>query len=125
MTDEQLVRGFEAADLEAFHHADHVRAAWWYVTREPLLAAIARFRIALQRFAAAKGRPDRYHETITIALLLLIADRRREGEPWDAFAARNPDLLKWPCPALQASYAPGVLESATARERFVLPSVPD
>jgi hypothetical protein len=48
-----------------------------------------RFRAALQRFAAGKGRPERYHETITIALLLLIADRRGDaGETWEEFAAR-------------------------------------
>ena len=121
MTDEELVRGFEAAELATFHHADHVRAAWWYVTHEPLLVAIARFRAALQRFAAAKGKPDRYHETITIALLLLIADRRRDGEAWKAFAGRNADLLQWPCPALQQLYSNHVLDSAVARDRFVVP----
>lgn len=121
MTDEQLVCAFEAAELEAFPHADHVRAAWWYVTHEPLLVAIARFRAALRRFATAKGKPDRYHETITIALLLLIAERRREGEPWEAFAARNPDLLQWPCPALMRLYSGEVLDSPRARAAFVMP----
>jgi hypothetical protein len=70
---------------------------------------------------AAKGKPDRYHETITIALLLLIAERSRDGEAWETFAASNPDLLQWPCPALLRFYSGEVLESARARESFVMP----
>src|SRR5215471_2418765 len=59
MTDEALVRGFEAATLDEFPHAAHVRVAWWYLTHEPLLVAIGRFKAALRRFAAAKGKPER------------------------------------------------------------------
>jgi hypothetical protein len=122
MTDAELVRGFEAATLAEFPHAGHVRVAWWYVTHEPLLVAIARMRAGLQRFAAAKGKPERYHETITIAFVLLVADRWRDGEAWDAFAARNPALLRWPCPALTRLYPADVLDSARAREVFVAPA---
>jgi hypothetical protein len=123
MTDDPLVRAFEAAALDEFPHAAHVRVAWWYVTHEPLLAAIARFRTALRRFAATKGKPDRYHETITIALLLLIAERRRDGELWEAFAMRCPDLLLWPCPTLLRFYSPEVLDSSQARQMFVAPDL--
>jgi hypothetical protein len=121
MTDAELVAGFESAALDAFRHADHVRVAWWYVTREPLLVAVARMREGLRRFAAAKGTPDRYHETITVAFVLLVADRWREDEPWEAFASRNPDLLEWPCPALLAFYPAAVLDSPRARAAFVPP----
>ena len=121
MTDAELVSGFENAALADFAHRDHVRVAWWYVTHEPLLAAIARMREGLQRFAAAKGKPDRYHETITVAFVLLVADRWADGESWEAFAARNPDLLQWPCPALLRFYDASVLESPRARAVFVAP----
>lgn len=121
MTDDELVRAFETTALEEFLHASHVRVGWWYVTHQPLLAAMARFRDGLQRFTAAKGKPQRYHKTITIAFLLLIADRHRAGESWEAFAGRNPDLLQWPCPALTALYPPELLASDRARDVFVLP----
>lgn len=122
MTDEQLVRGFEAGTLDEFPHAAHVRVAWWYLTHDSLLIAMARFRSALQRFAAAKAKPNRYHETITIALLLIIAERLEGSRelPWDAFAARNPDLLQWPS-ALSRFYTNDVLSSPRARDAFVLP----
>ena len=123
VTDDELVQAFEAGTLDEFPHESHVRVAWWYLVHEPLLAAMARFRSSLRRFAASKGKPDRYHETITIALLLMIAERRRDGESWEAFAARNPDLLQWPCPPLTALYDGAVLDSPRAREVFVLPDL--
>lgn len=122
MTDDELLQAFESGALEEFPHASHVRVGWCYVTRRPILDALPRFRAALQRFAAGKGKPERYHETITIALLLLIAERRgAAGEAWEAFAARNPDLLQWPCPALARFYSSDALDSSRARETFVLP----
>ena len=120
MTDAELIAGFEDATLEEFPHAAHVRVAWWYVTHEPLLVAIGRMRAGLRRFAAAKGKPERYHETITIAFVLLVADRWRDGEAWDGFAARNPDLLQWPCPALERLYGKE-LDAPRARDVFVPP----
>ena len=117
MTDEELMRAFESRTLEEFPHASHVRVAWCHLERDPILVALARFRIALQRFATAKGKPDRYHQTITIALLLMIADRRGPaGESWEEFAARNPDLLRWPCPALTALYPDDLLATPRASD---------
>jgi hypothetical protein len=125
MTDEELVQGFESGDLptDLFTHAEHVRVAWWYLKQEPLLFALARFRATLQRFAAGKGKPARYHETITIAYMLLIAERLAGSRAlaWTEFAARNPDLLLWQPSILTQYYADDVLASAQARERFVLP----
>ena len=63
-----------------------------------------------------------YHETITIACVLLIADRRRDRESWVEFAARNPDLLQWPCPA-HAWYPAQVLDSPRSRDVFLVPDV--
>jgi hypothetical protein len=123
MTDVELISGFEQATLEEFPHAAHVRVAWWYVTHEPLLVAIARMRAGLRRVAAAKGKPERYHETITIAFVLLVADRWLEGESWAAFAARNPGLLQWPCQPLRELYG-DQLDTPRAREVFVTPIHP-
>ena len=54
MTDDELVQAFESATLagDAFPHEAHVRVAWYYLTRHPMLTALTRFRSALQRFAA-------------------------------------------------------------------------
>ncbi|MEW6323174.1 MAG: hypothetical protein AB1635_19065 [Acidobacteriota bacterium] len=125
MTERELVDGFESGTLanDAFHHADHVHVAWVYVGRYGMPEALARFAAALRRFAAAKGVPGRYHETITWAYLLLVADRRSAcpGESWDAFAAANPDLLAWRPSLLDRYYTAETLWSDRARRRFVFP----
>jgi hypothetical protein len=123
MTDDELVRAFEAGNLDPFPHALHVRTAWCYLRRYPLLIALARFSQALRRFAAGKGKPERYHETITIAFMLIIAERLSlcRDLPWEQFAARHPDLLQWQPSVLAQFYADETLASPRAREGFVLP----
>ena len=126
--DADLVAAFEAgrvaAGCDGFHHADHVRVAWTYLGRLPLLDAANAFVTNLKRFAAAQGKPERYHETITLAYLLLIHDRivtRGRGATWDDFAAANPDLLVWPSPVLSRYYSQDLLESDLARRHFRWP----
>jgi len=122
MTDDDLLQAFESGRLEDFPHELHVRTAWCYLRRDPILVALPRFRAALRRFAAGKGKAERYHETITVAFMLLIAERLggvREL-PWEAFAARNPDLLQWTPSPLAAFYPEDVLASPQARDVFVL-----
>lgn len=125
MDDRALVAAFEATTLggDEFPHAAHVRVGWYYLSHFEMLDAMARFRTGLQRFAAAKGKPDRYHETITLAYLLLIAERLADarGLSWDEFAARNPDLLTWRPSILERYYPAATLASDYARQTFVLP----
>ena len=122
MSDAELLAGFSAGTLEPFHHQDHVRVAWLYLRREPLLPAAEQFTSGLRRFAAAKGKPGLYHETITLAFLFLIRERMLpEPERFDEFAARNPDLLRWKPSALDRYYREETLASERARRGFLLP----
>jgi len=119
-----LISEFEQGRAPAgFHHADHVRMAFAYVSEFSLLEALARFSAALKRFALAQGKPNLYHETITWAYLLLIAERV-QVEPrssWEEFAARNADLLVWKGGVIERYYTKQALESNLARRMFVLP----
>jgi hypothetical protein len=126
MCDDEFIASFEACTLppERFRHADHVHLAWLYLRRSPVLAALARFRRALRRFAASQGKPERYHETITSAYFLLIHERvHRTGQhkDWPSFALANPDLLDWNDRILHAYYDPATLDSEFARRVFVFP----
>lgn len=123
-------RAEEISDFEqgrapaGFHHADHVRVAFGYVTQYPLLEAIGRFSAALKRFARAQGKPQLYHETITWACLVMIRERWARaggGQRWEEFAGENPDLLIWKGGVLAALYREETLESDFARHTFVLP----
>ena len=131
MTGEELMQQFEdgRTDPAAFHHADHVRLAFEYLRRYSILEALQRFPAALKRFAAAQGKAQRYHETVTWAYLLLIRERiarancgqKFHGQTWEEFAARNPDLLLWKNGPLTALYSQETLDSDLARHIFLLP----
>lgn len=126
MTDEQFIDSFESCSLanERFHHADHVKMAFLYLSRLPALEAIQRFSAALVRFAAAKGKPELYHETVTWAFLLLIRERMaRAGRPqtWSEFAAGNADLLTSKDDVLKRYYRGETLSSDLARSTFLFP----
>ena len=60
MTDHELVAAFEngTLPLQAFRHADHVRMAFLYLDRYPLLEAIQRFPASLINFATAHGKTN-------------------------------------------------------------------
>ena len=126
MEDESLIRLFEAGEAppDGFHHREHVRVAWWYLREHPLPDALARFGAGLRRFAAAQGKPDLFHETITTAYLLLINERLDDGGRalvWEEFAARNADLLTWKPSILARYYREETLASARAKRTFVMP----
>jgi hypothetical protein len=108
---------------EEFHHAQHVQVAWMFVRQYGMPQALGEFTTAIKRFAAAKGANGLYHETITWAFLLLIAERqaRTPAETWEGFAAANPDLLCWKPSVLEKYYSSDVLKSDLARRAFVFP----
>ena len=113
-----------ATPPESFRHADHIRLAFEYLSQYPPLEALSRFCQALKKFAAAHGKPNLYHETITCAYLYLIRERMaRATEPltWQEFSRQNPDLFVWKGGILDLLYRPGTLQSELARHTFVLP----
>jgi hypothetical protein len=126
ITDNEFIARFEGRtpSSESFHHADHVRLAYLYLCRYPALEAIQRFSSALARFAAAKGKPGLYHETITWAFLFLIRERMaRTGhtQAWSEFAESNADLMSWKDNILRKYYRDETLASDLARNTFLLP----
>jgi hypothetical protein len=125
-SEEAFMTAFEDCTLgnEGFHHADHVRMAFLYLSRYPVLQAIERFSVALARFAAAKGKPELYNETVTWAFLLLIRERiaRAEYPPtWEQFVQQNPDLLTWKENILKTYYRDETLSSELAKKVFLFP----
>lgn len=126
MTDQELISCLEDGTLspEGFHHREHVRAAFAFLTKYPVLEALERFSKALRKLAENRGKPQAYHETITWAYLLLIQERMRRDDKkltWEEFAERNCDLLIWKDGILTRYYRPETLESDLARAIFVFP----
>jgi len=125
MDERELFDRFVDTSLPAdqFHHHQHVHVAWMFVTTHGMPAALAEFSTAIKRFADAKGATGLYHETITWAFLLLIADRqaRWPAGTWDAFARENPDLLTWKPSILERYYSKELLGSEIAKRSFLMP----
>ena len=125
MSNEELIQQFEDGAIanEGFHHADHVRLAFAYLSRFPVLQALDKFSSALQRFATAHRKSQLYHETVTHAYFFVIRERmaRCEGAGWDDFASLNPDLFIWRDGILNRYYHEATLKSDFARRVFVFP----
>ena len=120
-----LILRFES-DLvpeNSFHHADHVQLAFAYLSEYPVPQALERFCGALKRFAAARGKTQLYHETITHAYFFLIRERmaRSAAVDWEEFAQDNPDLLIWKDGILTRYYHSATLRSDLARNVFLFP----
>jgi hypothetical protein len=125
MTNEDLILRFESnsAPDDPFHHADHVRLAFAYLCRFPVLQALDRFATALKRFAEVRGKSQLYNETITCAYFFLIRERmaRCESAEWEEFVRQNPDLLIWKDGILSRYYQEATLKSDLSRVVFIFP----
>jgi hypothetical protein len=124
MTDQEFLRALESCALpeSEFGHVAHVRAAYLYLRQHDFAGALDRIRRAIRQFATHLGKPDRYHETITVAYAALIQQHiceRGDGGGWESFARENPQLFD---PHLLGHfYSRGQLESEMARKVFLLP----
>ena len=110
---------------DQFHHEQHLHVAWLFVRTHGMPAALGEFATAIKRFADAKGATGLYHQTITWAFLLLIAEReaRQPSTSWEAFAAANGDLLQWKPSILDRYYSKELLASDLARRSFLMPDL--
>ena len=111
-----------ALDLAKFPHSEHVRLGYEMLGRHGFGDAVARFARGLKLLAAKAGKPEVYHETITVAFLAVINERRSRGASrgWREFEGANPDLFDKRC--LEKWYGAEQLSSDLARRTFCLPS---
>ena len=119
--DELLALETGTLDPATFPHREHVRLGYEMLGRYSFGEAVARFSRGLRLLAAKAGRPEVYHETITVAFLALISERRAETKQdnWSEFKAINSDLLDKRC--LERWYEVEQLSSDLARQTFCLP----
>lgn len=108
--------------LPTLGHEGHVRTAWYHSMRYSLPHVLEALPGVLFRFAAIKGHPEIYHETITYAFACVIHERatRAGDHTWAEFKASNPDLFERGF--LSRYYDDDVLASAEARRIFVFPA---
>jgi hypothetical protein len=126
LNDEEFLRAFENCDLpnNAFHHGDHVRAAWLYVRRFGASQAAEVLSRGILRFATHHGSPQKYHRTMTVAWVRLVAAAHRETPEIDLFEdflSAHPGLLE--LRALSTYYSASRLGSSAARSAWVEPDL--
>jgi hypothetical protein len=108
-------------DATDFPHREHVRMAFEMLRRHEFAETLLHFSRALRAMAAQAGKPQAFHQTVTVAFLALIAERlaARPYTDFAAFAHDNPDVLDQR--VLARWYRPERLASDIARRTFVLP----
>jgi hypothetical protein len=116
---ERFVCGEIAA--AGFAHREHVRMAFEMLQRHDFADTVLQFSRALRTMAQRAGKPQAFHQTVTIAFLSLIAERleARQWSDFAQFARDNPDLLDKRL--LARWYRPERLASESARRTFLLP----
>jgi hypothetical protein len=116
----RFVRG--EADPASFSHREHVRMGFDLLRRYDFVETALCYSRALSAMTAKIGKPERFHQTTTIAFLSLIAERLEafEGADFESFAQSNPHLFDRR--VLTRIYRPERLASASARRTFLLPT---
>jgi len=126
VTDVELTRALERGEIanENFHHASHLHVAWVYLAESSSVQEAAKkMRNTLRRFAAAAGKPEKYHETITLFWVHLLsrAHAASGAEPLEGIVHANPQLLEKNFPL--AYYSAERLFSVEARSSWVAPDL--
>ena len=126
MTDVELTRALERGEVAngGFHHLSHLHVAWVYLAESSCVEeAAAKMRNTLQRFAASAGKSEKYHETITLFWVHLLARLRavRSRESLKQIVQANPRLLEKNFPL--AYYSPERLFSDKARSSWIEPDL--
>ena len=124
MTDTELVRALECGGIanEDFHHLSHLHVAWVYLSESSGVdEAIDKMRNTLRRFATSAGKPEKYHETITLFWVRLLAAFRasKSGETLEQIVQTDPRLLEKHFPL--SYYSTDRLFSDEARTSWVDP----
>ena len=115
---------FEAGDIDAeqFDHQAHVYIAWLYIRKYGLCGTLARFDSAIRQLVKKLGAENKYNATITVFFLIIISERSKDGENWEAFATRNADLLQDSRTLLTRHYTEATIFSDDARKHFQMPN---
>jgi hypothetical protein len=121
LTDDQFLAAFHSCRLpkEQFHNLDHFRLAWLHLHRESQLEAEIHVCQGIIAFAAHLGATQKYHETITVAWLRLLATH---PEPtFEEFIRKNEAKLS--LDTLHRFWSAEILASQRARREWVPPDL--
>jgi len=125
-SDEDFLRAFEDLSFPAdrFHHREHIRVAWLYLKSSDATRAGERMSEGIRRFANHHGATQKYHHTLTLAWMRLVAAalvETPEGFTFEQFLTAHAELKG--TKLLDRYYSKELLQSAAAREGWVEPDL--
>ena len=125
-SDEDFLRAFEDLSFPAdlFHHREHIQVAWLYLKTIDASRAAERMSAGIRRFANHNGATQKYHHTLTLAWMRLVAAallETPEEYAFERFINAHPQLKD--ANLLAKYYSKELLETATARQAWVEPDL--
>jgi hypothetical protein len=127
MTDIEFARRFERGEIRNadFHHREHLRVAWAFLQEAGTTDdACDRMRNAIRAFALSVGHAKKYHETLTLFWVRLLAEVRKQVDPTqdlDSILPAHAFLLDKDAPL--AWYTRARLHSDEARLHWLTPDL--
>jgi hypothetical protein len=126
MSDDEFLARFDDLTLPAaeFNHLGHLRLAWLCLRRYDPDEAIRRCCTGIEAYAAHLGARDKFHRTVTEAMVrLLAAAGTQRFTDWESYRAAIPDLVADARASLARHYSAPLLAGDEARRRFVAPDL--
>ncbi len=125
-SDEEFLRAFKDLSFPAdrFHHREHIRVAWLYLKSTDATRAAERMSEGIRRFANHHGATQKYHHTLTLAWMRVVAAALVEtpdGHTFEEFIAAHPQLKD--TKLLDQYYSKKLLQTVAARETWVEPDL--
>ena len=123
MSDEQFLQEFENCTLQEFHHRDHIRMAWLYLSKFGYSQGSTKVKEGIKKFAVAKGATTLYHETITEFWIRLVQHviENHPSKTFEQFFASFPPLED--SKSIYRHYTKDFLMSETARKEWAEPNL--
>ncbi len=120
-----ITQGFLDRSLNpaSFGHEQHVHVAWDLLSNYDFMEATVRYVTGIRTIAKNAGAPGKFHMTVTLAYLSVIAERMASAEysSFEHFLESNADLLSKD--SLSCWYDPDRLNTPLARTQFVMPGI--
>lgn len=125
LDDDTYLAQFASRELgpEHFDHRGHLRMAWLHLAHYDLEEASQRVCEGIKELANQFGAPDKYHRTLSEALVRIMAGRMQKDQEFNAFLAANPDLVSDCLGVLAQHYSNERLHSAEARTSWLEPDL--
>jgi len=125
-SDEDFLCAFEdlSFPLSQFHHREHLRVAWLYLKSSDATRATERMAAGIRRYANHHGATQKYHHTLTLAWMRLVAAslvETPEGHNFTQFLAEHTELGDQGL--VRKYYSAELLQTGGAREGWVEPDL--